>query len=316
MASKTPKHFLKAHRLISGRAKPKPGEHSKAEFKLLKDLRDIFKDPNIVGLGIAEKMTKGKRIGQLTLRFYVKKKKAGKSLRSQKMIPPVISIGNGKAIFTDVYEMKSRFRALVNKQQSPVESGFSVGIRTDVRAGTVGAVVSFNGDSYILSNAHVLRGTVGKTTISYPAKEDNDDQANPVGVLQHIVPLKSSGNRADAALAKINTGIVSIPTIPGASGVAAKDMRVIGTGRTTGTIRGVVRCTDFDGEVDVFGKILDFEDQVVCEGHADDGDSGALIREEGTGKILGLLFAASDDEFVFTPIATVREELGVDFSFG
>lgn len=318
MARRVPKHILQAHRLISGRAKLKRDEHGKTEYSHLKELRSIFLDRNVVGLGVAEKLTKGKRTGELALRFYVKKKKTKKNLGSHKLIPPVISIGDGKAIFTDVYEMKSRFRALINKKTSPVESGFSVGIRTDVRAGTVGAVVSFNGDSYILSNAHVLRGTVGQTTISYPAKEDNNNQANIVGVLQHIVPLKSSKNRADAALAKIDAGITidQTSTASHTVGVAEKDMRVIGTGRTTGTIRGVVRCTDFDGEVDVFGKILDFEDQVVCEGHVDDGDSGTLIMEEGTGKILGLLFAASDEEFVLSPIAAVREELGVNFNFG
>jgi len=222
---------------------------------------------------------------------------------------------------TDVYEMSSPFRALVNFQNSPVESGFSVGINSDPRAGTVGAVVAFGTTRYILSNAHVLRGTPNSTKIAYPAIEDSPNQpTNIVGVLRHRVPLATRENRADAALAEINSGVEIDPTIPGATppysvGTAAKDMKVIGTGRTTGTIRGVIRVTDFDGEVDVAGATLDFEDQVACTGFANDGDSGTLIMEESTGQILGLLFAASDTEFLFTPVAAVRDVLGVNFRF-
>ncbi len=263
-------------------------------------------------------MTDGKRTGEPTLRFYVKKKR--KRLGSDKLIPPVIMLGD-KAILTDVYEMNRPFRALTNVQNSPVESGFSVGISSDPRAGTVGAVVAFGTTCYILSNAHVLRGTPSSTKIAYPAMEDSpNNPTNIVGVLRHRAPLKASGNRADAALAEINFEIDIDPTIPGATppytvGTIAKDLRVTGTGRTSGKIRGIIRCTDYDGDVDVAGAALGFEDQIVCEGHADDGDSGTLIVAEDTGQILGLLFAASDTEFVFTPIGAVRDVLDVNFRF-
>ncbi len=319
MARKAPKHILQAHRLISGRVKITRKAHGKAEYKHLSALRDLYKDPNIVGLGIADKMTDGKRTGEPTLRFYVRKKRSKKRLGSDKLIPPVIMLGD-RAILTDVYEMSSPFRALANVQDSPVESGFSVGTSSDVRAGTVGAIVSFGTTRYILSNAHVLDGKPDQTEVVYPAMEDNNNRSNVVGLLKHIVVFESSGNRADAALAEINTGVVFDPAIPGAVtpytvGTAAMDMKVVGTGRTSGTIRGIIRDLDFDGNVRVAGETIGFEDQIVCEGLAADGDSGAVIVEQGTDRILGLLFAASNDKFMFTPIATVREELAVNFKF-
>src|SRR6185503_14081193 len=96
------------------RDKLKRKEHGKAEYNHLAELRGIFEDKNIVGLGIAEKLTKGKKTGELTLCFYVKKKKARKRLASHKMIPSVIGLGDRKAVFTDVYELGGRFKALAN----------------------------------------------------------------------------------------------------------------------------------------------------------------------------------------------------------
>lgn len=325
MASKAPKHFLEAHRLICGRDKLQRKSHGKAEYNHLAELRSIFEDKNIVGLGVAEKLTKGKKTGELTLCFYVKKKKAKKRLGSHKIIPPVISIGGRKPIFTDVYELGGRFKALANFQKTPIQSGFSVGNDESVDAGTVGAIVSFNGTHFILSNAHVLAsqgvGDIDITQTTYPAREDIN-QTFSVGVLKHIVTFNSSGNSADAALAQINGGLNINPSISGAKPPytvvdPADQMKVIGRGRTTSTIRGVVRDLHFSGPVEMPGDMgtIKFVDQVVCVGDVEGGDSGAIIVAKDTEQIVGLLFAGTDTEFLFTPIKAVRKSLDVNFQF-
>jgi hypothetical protein len=325
MKHRTPKRFLQAHRLITGRDKLRRESHGKAEYKHLAELRSIYKDRNIVGLGISEKITNKKRAGELTLCFYVRQKKAKNRLGSHKMIPPVVSVGGGKPIFTDVYQI-GRLKAQSNAQDDPIQSGFSAGNDKTSNAGTVGAIVVSGGTRYILSNAHVLapqgHGTPGAINATYPAPRDSSQGIRRVGVLRHIVNLKSSDNSADAALAEISSGFNIDTSIFGATppytvGLAQEGMAVIGSGRTTPTIRGVVKDPHFAGPVSYPPPLgsLGFVDQILCIGASDGGDSGSLISAKDTGQILGLLFAGSGGEFVVTPIKSARDALQVDFQF-
>ncbi len=322
MARRIPKHLLDAQRLITGRSKLVRKAHDAVEYNQFSELRRIFKDDdNITGIGVAEKMTKGKPTGELALSFYVRRKKKKARLGAQHIIHPVIRIGGRKAVLTDVHEMRTPFRALANEKQSPVQSGFSVGTTIDVHAGTVGAIVSFGTTRYMLSNAHVFIGKINKARITYPAMEDNGNQTNPVGTLRNRVTLTAAGNFADAALAEIDEGVEMDSTIAGATvpydmAAPADKMSVVGFGRTSGPIRGTVTTVHFSGGVTMpDGTIIDFVEQVTCEGTAEGGDSGTIMVAEDTGQIVGLLFAASKTEFMFTPIATVREKLDVNFNF-
>jgi hypothetical protein len=320
MKRKTPKHFLEAHRLITGRDKLKRASCSKAEYNHLAELRRLFEDKNIVGLGISEKMTNNRRTGELSLCFYVIRKKAKNRLGSHKMVPPVVSIG-GKPIFTDVYQI-GRLKAQANAQMTPIQSGFSVGNDRNVNAGTVAAIVSSGGTRYILSNAHVLapqgHGTPGTIRATYPAFADSDGMRR-VGVLRQIVNLQNDGNRADAALAEINPGFDVNTSIFGARvpytvGVPDEQMVVIGSGRTTTTIRGVVKDTRFSGPVFFPGLgSIGFVDQILCIGSSDEGDSGTLLSADGL--IMGILVAGTQSEFMLTPIKAARESLAVNFQF-
>jgi hypothetical protein len=55
MAQKAPKHILQAHGLICGRDKLSRKLHSKAEYRHLAEVRSLFEDRNIVGLGPRER---------------------------------------------------------------------------------------------------------------------------------------------------------------------------------------------------------------------------------------------------------------------
>jgi hypothetical protein len=318
---KPPKHFLEAHRLISGRAKLVRKAHSKAEYNHLVELRSLFHDPNIVGLGIANKLTNKKRVDELTLCFYVKEKKAKRRLSSHKMIPPVLSVSGRKSIFTDVYQIGT-LRAQINRQAAPIESGFSVGNERVEGAGTVGAIVTSDGASYILSNGHVLapRGANVDVNAIYPAFVDANG-IHRVGPLRDIVPLQMTGNVADAALAEIVGGLAIQPGIPLAKQPysvtdPSRDMVIVGTGRTSGRMDGTVRDIHFRGSVIVPGLgSVQFVDQAICDNYSQPGDSGAVIIEQGTGAIVGLHVAGSDEGSMFTPMSTVRDNLTIKFQF-
>ncbi len=325
MAQKAPKHILQAHRLICGRDKLSRKSHSKAEYRHLAEVRSLFEDRNIIGLGVADKVSDKKRSGELSLCFYVREKKAKRGLRSNRMIPPVISIG-GRPVFTDVYQI-GRLKAQANAQMDPIQSGFSLGNDRSSGAGTLGAIVKGAETLYILSNGHVLapRGVAspGATNrATYPAFADNGAMRR-VGVLRDIVNLTGSGITADAALAEIGAEFLDdIDTsifkaaAPRGIGDPADKMVIVGNGRTSGPMEGTVRDCHFHGDV-VFPGIgsVNFVDQVICDKYSQDGDSGSLIVAKGSGEIVGLHVAGSADGSMFTPIKAVQAALNIKFSF-
>jgi hypothetical protein len=327
MAKKPPKHILQAHRLISGRDKLLRKSHSKAEYRHLAEVRSLFEDRNIVGLGIAEKVSDKKRSGEHSLCFYVREKKAKRGLRSNRMIPPVISIG-GRPVFTDVYQIGLP-KAQGNVQMDPIQSGFSLGRSGSGGAGTLGAIVKSGATRYILSNAHVLvprRINPGAAIEAiYPARPDTDSDDRRVGVLRDFVKLTDSGNTADAALAEIDPEFLNdIDTsifkaaIPHSVGEPELDMVIVGNGRSSGPMEGVVRDCHFSGSLDfrdVGLGLIDFVDQVRCEPYSQKGDSGSLIVAKNSGKIVGLHVAGSDEGSFFTPIKAVQAALNIKFSF-
>ena len=116
--------------------------------------RSVFDDKNVVGAGIAEKLTEGHETGELGLVFYVKRKVAPANLDPEKLIPPVVAGPSGRAVFTDVVEV-GEIVPEVNKSRPPLKSGFSIG-HINISAGTLGAFVKKRRKRYILSNSHVL----------------------------------------------------------------------------------------------------------------------------------------------------------------
>lgn len=68
-------------------------------------VRTIFEDENIVGAGIARKVTGDQRTDDLGLVFYVREKIPTADLRPDHLLPPVMAASNGRAVFTDVVEI-------------------------------------------------------------------------------------------------------------------------------------------------------------------------------------------------------------------
>lgn len=289
-------------------------------------VRTIFEDENIVGAGIARKVTDGERSNDLGIVFYVKEKLPLNDLRPDQILPPVMAAANGRAIYTDVVEI-GEIVPQENTKRSPLQSGFSVGHK-DVTAGTLGAIVRKDRKLFLLSNSHVLANSglaaVGDAVL-YPGTADGGMvPADVVATLSAFLPFTvgdSFTNTVDAALAEIDANrlddidseIWSAAT-PAKVGTPIRDMAVKKRGRTTGDTQSIVRDVDFRVLVRYEGVgVVGFTGQVLCDTYTGGGDSGALVVATDTGAIVGLHFAGSPKGSVFTPIRTVLDTLKFAF---
>ena len=328
LRDRTPKELIAALHLICGTKRTLTGLDT-LEKRHLARVRQIFEDRNIVGIGISEKVTQTKLTGMPSLCFYVAKKQARARFSSNKMIPPVISVGGRSALFTDVHEIGVvRGQASpLNIQTAPIQSGFSVSHKGAFGAGTVGAIVKKGNKFYILGNSHVLarsgRADIGDRVI-YPGRFDPGQQ--PVATLTEFATLTNTQdfvNCADAALAEIDSAHVNTINfrIVGANSPVdvidpVSGMEIVACGRTSGKVESTIR--DFHCriiiDIDGIGKI-GFVDQVRCDPYTKSGDSGALVVEKKSRKVVGLHIGGSETGSFFTPIRNVQNSLKLKFEF-
>jgi hypothetical protein len=322
----TPNELLKALDLVRNAKAPKLESLDALESTHVARVRDIFKDRNIVGIGISEKETEKKKTGELGLCFYVEKKMARSKVNPQKIIPPVLSVADRAAVFTDVKQI-GKVVPQVNRRQTPIQSGFSIGDGTET--GTLGAIVKKGKKFFLLSNSHVLaKGGKGKlgTAIIYPGDADlSGAKAQPIGTLSHIFPFQVTAdfvNHVDAAMAEVDPDFVAklnFSIFRAKSPLAVTDptrgMKISIRGRTSGNSNGTITDIHFSIALPYpgVGKV-GFIDQVLATRYSEGGDSGSLVVERDTGKIVGLHFAGSPDGSVFNPIGDVIKALKFDFA--
>lgn len=214
-------------------------------------LRAVFAQPNIVGVGIAEKISRGKNIGKLSVTFYVEKKIPLNELSPSEQIPPQvpITLSGRDDLLTDVVALGkitlNAGRPFV--QRTPIQPGNSVG-HFKTTAGTLGAIVRRGGKRMILSNSHVLAlsGKASKgDNILYPGKADGGKvPTEVVAKLDKHIKFVTGGpfvNEVDCALAEITPPnvrpiISSLRGLGGPKGltVPKRGMKVRISGRTSG----------------------------------------------------------------------------------
>ncbi|MDB5568164.1 MAG: hypothetical protein JWP84_4730 [Tardiphaga sp.] len=321
----TPKGLLQALDLIRGTRAPRPEALDVLESRQVDRVRTIFEDPNIVAIGIAQKETEKKQTGELGLCFYVEKKIARSRMKSSKMIPPVLSVAGRQAVFTDVQAI-GKVRPQVNKRRAPVLSGFSVGNSSDT--GTLGAIVKKGSKFFLLSNSRVLarsgKGKIGDVII-YPGEADDGGKTQAVAALSHIVPFKPGDdflNLVDAALAEVDQDFVDKLdfSIRGAKSPLAtidpvRGMKIVTRGRTSGDTEGEVQDVHFSIVLPYPGVgQIGFLNQVKCSHYSKPGDSGSIIVDQKSKKIVGLHFAGSGSASIFNPIGEVIKALKFRFS--
>jgi len=298
------------------------------------------RNPNVVGVGVAEKIVDGKPTGVLAVKFFVKTKYPKGSVMSGAMLPKAID-----GIPTDV-EQAGTFRAFKRGSRTaskldttmpnprvrmrPARPGCSIGFRIAgdqfVMGGTFGAVVKTKSKVYILSNNHVLadenRLPIG-SPIFQPALLDHGriDQ-DQIAELARFVKLKANRyNKIDAALAQpLNRNLVSNDSLhigpPNGTVAAELDMMVHKFGRTTSYTVGRIVSVDTDVVIEYETGDFSFDGQIIIHGSngqmfSDHGDSGSLIMQRGTNAAVGLLFAGGPDHTIANHIGNVLRSLRV-----
>jgi hypothetical protein len=291
-------------------------------------------DHNIVGVGVGRKIKRGKPTRTRCIRIYVERK-----IPRHLIHPDHLVSEDFGGVVTDVIEA-GRFRAYLprmpasQKRLRPARPGCSIGFQFpeakagELMAGTLGAVVTADGVSYILSNNHVLANENALplgTPIFQPGLLDSGSAMNDrIATLARFVPLQTDKpNRVDCALAIIVDAAAVAPAILPKIGrlksaepiEAAEGMPVEKTGRATGYTVGTVFDVSATVPIEFELGSLTFEDQILIrsEGGAfsDGGDSGSLIVEIASRRATGLLVGGSPQFAIANDIREVLESLNV-----
>ncbi len=290
---------------------------------------------NVVGVGIGQKITKGKPTGRPCIRIYVERKVAKGLIPQNFMLP-----ANLEGIETDVVEV-GRFRALPaavpmpQRRLRPARPGCSVGFQFTggkagyLMAGTFGAVVTADGVWHILSNNHVLADEnalpIGSPIFQPGLLDHGRPGEDQIAKLTRFIPLNPMGpNAVDCAIAetlsKKTVGAGFLPKIGRLKSStpieATEGMGVHKTGRTSGYTTGAVFDVSADVSVSYDLGAVTFQDQILIRADGGrmfsaPGDSGSVIVDRATRRPTALLFAGSGTHTIANPLSDVLARLGV-----
>ena len=172
--------------------------------------RKLLKKKNVVAVGCGYKEINGvKYRHRKAIVCSVTKKESVSQLRKRDLIPKTI----GDSI-TDVVEsgviwaMKAR-----TDRWRPAPGGVSIG-HESITAGTLGCLVKKAGQTFILSNNHVLAASnsapIG-SPILQPGKHDGGTLVDKIAVLSEFVPIDFVGLPSDCPIGKIIAGLFNLP---------------------------------------------------------------------------------------------------------
>lgn len=294
------------------------------EIKGIKDANeeDLFALDNVNAIGIGFKETKDKVTEQLCIKVFVKQKLKEKDLTKSQIVPKKIN-----DVLTDVFEIGEITAQANTARVRPAKPGFSIG-HYKITAGTFGGVARdtcYPCRYYILSNNHVLANT-NAASIGDPILQpgQHDGGVNPrdrIAKLAKFVPIKFGSlaryNLVDAALARplnadLIIGSIHQLGIPKGTQEAALSMEVIKSGRTTGTTTNKVISVDATVAVGYGASgVAYFKNQFMSGNMSAGGDSGSLLLNRSTRKVMGLLFAGSSQITVFNNIHNVMMALNI-----
>lgn len=281
---------------------------------------------NVVGVGVAEKVSNGQQMGSLGVTFLVVKKFAKQQIEKDSLLPATY---NG--VDTDVVET-----GLVLPTQNPrartrpAPPGSSVGYQdptgSTVMAGTFGALVQDGNGRYVLSNNHVLADENGLpvgSPIYQPGLLDGGQvPGDQIASLSRFVPLQvAASNLVDCAIAQVADVAIATNAIlqigpPAGSMPAAMNMPVEKFGRTSGFTTGTIMSIAMSVTVAYDMGSLTFTDQIWIQGQGGTpfsaaGDSGSLVLDRSSSNAVGLLFGGSQTDTFANQIADVLNQLGV-----
>jgi hypothetical protein len=310
---------------------PRPEALDPPTLEAAKAARSWITGPNIVGTGIAQRITAGQTTADLALKVYVKKKRPVQAVPSAHLVPSEVQIpGLAEPVSVDVEAIGQQELEVLGTKVRPVIPGYSISVTTVDSTGTLGCLVALQSapsQPLLLSNAHVISGyglDAAGTVVIQPGESDQGQPADAIAELSVSVTFDFSpgfNNTCDAAVAKIDPDVSvsgAIPSIgmPKLTPVQpARGMAIQKTGRTTGHTTGIIKDINYRTYMlypqpgGGYGN-AGFRDQVLCTRYSASGDSGSLVCD-ATGSPIGLHWCGSTSTSVFSPIVFVFDALGL-----
>jgi hypothetical protein len=181
-----------------------------AQVKQAKDLHKerILSKPNVVGVGLGYKETRGKKTDELCVVALVRRKVPEAGLQPSDLVPREVD-----GIPTDVMDVgELRAQAERTDRWRPAPGGVSIG-HYKITAGTFGTVVRdrSSGERLILSNNHVLANsndaTVGDPILQPGTADDGREDLDTIAELARFCPIQFVSEPATCAIA---LGVVAV----------------------------------------------------------------------------------------------------------
>jgi hypothetical protein len=173
------------------------------------NMQQLFRDPNIIGMGYGRKIVHGNITNEPAVTIYVAKKMPKGILPTSKLLPRKVYIG-GDCINVDVVETGPVYPLAFTARERPAPSGISVG-HPLISAGTLGCLVTdlTDGSLCILSNNHVIANenaaALGDAIIQPGAADGGVVATDTIAALKRFQVINATGNTIDAAIAQVNT---------------------------------------------------------------------------------------------------------------
>ena len=274
-------------------------------------------------MGIGRKTVRGAATQVLALKIYVKQKIHPLLVKDGQVIPDEV-----EGVPTDVEEAGefSIWRPIppiYQRKVRPAMGGISIG-HYAITAGTLGCLVGDAGETFILSNNHVLanenRGAEGDPILQPGRFDGGRPEKDVIGRLDTFVAVDpEEPNLVDSALAApfdvrdVTPDILGIGRLRGTK-EADLEEKVMKSGRTTRRTDGTVVDVSATLRVGYQTGSYIFTDQMIIKGDrgafSAGGDSGsAIVSFDGKG--VGLLFAGSPFFTVANKMANVEKALDV-----
>lgn len=280
-------------------------------------------DVNVVGVGVGEKVTSGKRTSELSIKVLVAKKYPKGRIARSDLIPATI---NGLPTDVEAVGYPKKLSNGNRRRTRPVNAGVSVSptrafTSPNLLAGTLGLFAHLKAGSrrYLISNNHVIAFEnavpVGEAVLQ-PGSLDGGAPGDVIAHLAHVVSLKfdNKPNRMDAATAKIDAGITVDASIigigmPKGSSRPKLNSLVRKSGRTSGLTEGIVRVMNLDLlNIEYDHGMVRMDDIFAVESvggaFSRSGDSGSAVVND-SGRVVGLLFAGTDTQSFVIPIQRI-----------
>lgn len=310
---------------------------------------DLFQYPNVVGYGVGFKYVGGEKTEQICMTVFVTKKLSKIALRFNEIIPPrrgsyptdVVEIGIVRALQSRTDKWRPAPPGVSIGHYLITAGTFGCVVRKDgERFILSNNHVLANQNDALIGDPIYQPGSYdgGYEAIAHledfvPIEYDDGGSgcflargvadvgnwmAKLVGSshrLKAYQEIQAAENLVDAAIARpIRDTIIvdEILEIGYSTGSAEVDLgeAVKKSGRTTGLTSGRILTINATIQVQYGNGVVTFKDQLVSTNMSQPGDSGSVLLNEDN-KIVGLLFAGSDQATIYNRFFNVMDLLGV-----